>query len=75
MPVIAPNYVLFSYDTFLQNHDNYLSILQNRFYLKKIGEAPRPITKNSYSINPEIKTIIDNNLDWTLEESLGFSKR
>lgn len=75
MPVIAPNYVLFSYDTFLKNHDNYLNILQNRFSLKKIGEAPKPIIKNSYSVNPEIKDIIDNNLDWTLEQSLGFSKR
>ena len=75
MPVIAPNYVLFSYDSFLKNHDNYLNILQNRFYLKKRGESPRPIIKNSYSVSPEIKTIIDNNLDWELEQSLGFSKR
>lgn len=75
MPVIAPNYVLFSYDTFLKNHENYLNILQNRFYLKKVGEAPKPIIKNSYSVNPDIKDIIDNNLDWTLEQSLGFSKR
>lgn len=75
MPAITPNYVLFSYDTFLKNHDNYLNILQNRFSLKKIGEAPKPIIKNSYSVNPEIKDIIDNNLDWKLEQSLGFSKR
>lgn len=75
MPVIAPNYVLFSYDTFLKNHDNYLNILQNRFYLKKIGDAPKPVIKNPYYVNPEIKSIIDTNLDWELEESLGFSQR
>ena len=29
MPVITPNYVLFSYDTFLKNHENYLNVQCN----------------------------------------------
>lgn len=76
MPVITPNYVLFSYDTFLNNHENYLNILQHRFCLKKVGDAPKPYIKKPYLISDEkIKTIIDDNLDWTLENSLGFYKR
>jgi hypothetical protein len=75
MPVIAPNYVLLSYDTFLKNYDNYLNIISNRFYLKKIGSAPEPVNKIPYLVPSYIKEIIDNNIDWAAEESLGFSKR
>lgn len=75
MPVIAQNYVLFSYDTFLKNHHNYLNIVANRFSLKCIGKPPDVKRKDSYMIDPNIKTMIDNNVDWTLEESLGFYKR
>jgi len=74
MPVIAPNYVLLSYDTFLKNYNNYLNIICNRFHLKKIGSSPDPIKKYPYAVPTHIKNIIDNNVDWSLEESLGFYK-
>lgn len=75
MPVVAQNYVLLSYDTFLKNYDNYLNIVSNRFNLKIIGQPPTLQNKNSYLVNSEIKDIIDSNVDWILEESLGFFKR
>lgn len=75
MPVIAKNYVLFSYDTFLTNYNNYLNIISNRFYLRSVGDYPSLLTKTPYLISPKIKQIIDDNVDWKLEESLGFYKR
>jgi|694.fasta_scaffold49250_6 hypothetical protein len=75
MPVIAKNYMLLSYDSFLKNYHNYLNIISNRFYLKKIGQEPELQNKNPYQVPEYIKNIIDNNVDWSLEESLGFYKR
>ena len=75
MPVIAPNYVLISYDMLLKNYESYLNIIENRFYLKTIGSPPALQNKSSYGIPNNIKSIIDNNVDWSLEESLGFYRR
>jgi hypothetical protein len=75
MPIIAYNYVLLSYDTWLKNYENYMNIISNRFCLKKIGTLPSLENKNPYLISPDIKSIIDSNVDWDLENSLGFSKR
>lgn len=75
MPVIAKNYILLSYDNFLKNYDNFLNIIKNAYHLKTVGNPPTLIPKNSLEIDPNIKKIIDDNLDWAVEESLGFYKR
>jgi hypothetical protein len=75
MPVVAPKYVLFSYDTFLKNYDNYLNIIGNIFNLKKIGQPPALQQKNPYILSTEIKSIIDANIDWSVENSLGFYQK
>ena len=76
MPVIANNYVLISYDSFIKNHHNYLNIIGNRFNLKTIGEPPLvEYNKPSYYINDHILEIINNNIDWSLEASLGYFKK
>jgi|688.fasta_scaffold45134_14 hypothetical protein len=75
MPIIANNYVLLSYDFWLKNYENYINIISSRFHLKKIGSPPHLENKNPYMITPEIKSIIESNADWNLEQSLGFYKR
>lgn len=75
MPIIAKNYVLFSYDAFLKNHRNYLNIIGKRFHLKNKGQPPEPIIKNRYNFDSKINTLIDNSLDWEIEESCGFFKK
>ena len=75
MPIIATNYVLLSYDAWLKNYDTYLSIISNRFHLKKNTTSLSVETKNPYLVPDYIKSIIDSYCDWTLEESLGFYKR
>lgn len=75
MPIIAHNYILLSYDSWLKNYHNYLNIISNRFNLKNIGQEPDLWNKHPYQISDNIHTIIDNNCDWALEESLGFFKR
>jgi hypothetical protein len=75
MPVIANNYVLLSYDSFLKNHFNYLNIIGRRFNLKNIGQPPSVIPKISAQFNHEQKNLIDSNLDWEIEESLGYFQK
>lgn len=75
MPIVAKNYVLFSYDSFLKNHYNYLNIIGKKFHLKNKGQAPKPIYKIKYNFDGTIKDLIDNNLDWTVEESLGYFQK
>jgi hypothetical protein len=75
MPVIASNYVLFSYDTFLKNHYNYLNIIGNRFDLKTVGKPPSIAIKSPKTITDEHRKFIEPYLDWKLEESLGYFKK
>ena len=75
MPVIAPNYVLLSYDMLLTNYHNYFNIIANRFYLRKIGSVIDLQNKIPYLVPEYIQDIINLNSDWDLETSLGFTKR
>lgn len=75
MPILAHNYILLSYDTWLKNYHNYLNIISNRFNLRITGSVPSLLDKQPYLIPSNIKTIIDNQCDWNLESSLGFDKR
>jgi hypothetical protein len=76
MPLIARNYVLLSYDSFLKNHNNYLNIIGNRFDLKTKGIPPEvDKDKKPYNINNHILDIINNNIDWDIEASLGFFRK
>lgn len=76
MPVIANNYILISYDSFIKNHYNYLNIIGNRFDLKTVGDPPNvEYNKPSYYISDHILEIINNNIDWSLEASLGYFKK
>jgi len=75
MPVIASNYILFSYDMLIKNYYSYINIISHRFHLKNIGDAPVLENKYPYYVPDNIKHIIDTNVDWSLEESLGFFRR
>ena len=74
MPIIAHNYLLLSYDSWLKNYHKYLTIIGNRFNLKNIGEEPALENKVPYLVPSRIKDIINNHADWSVEESLGFNK-
>lgn len=75
MPIVAQNYVLISYEYFIKNHKNILSIIGEKFHLKKTGEPPESMVKHPYAITNDIKEIIDSNLNWNLEEAFGYTRR
>ena len=41
------------------------------------GEKELPLQRETrcFNIDPEIKKIIDDNLDWEIENKMGFSQR
>lgn len=75
LPFVAQNYVLLRYEDFIRNHRKYLGIIQDRFRLKKIGNAPDAFVKRNIEVNDLEKSIIDSNLDWSVEETLGYYQR
>jgi hypothetical protein len=72
MPFIAQNYVLISYEYFLHNHYRILDTIGKKFYLPSKGIPPDKIHKSPYNMTSEIKSIIDTNIDWQVEETLGY---
>jgi hypothetical protein len=72
LPVIINNYVLMSYDDLKYNHYQTMNIIGNRFNLKTIGTPPPFYGKDPIELSPEIKDIIDNNIDWKVEATLGY---
>lgn len=73
MPIIAQNYVLISYDSFIKNQHNHLNILKYRFNLSQINDSPIVHQKQKYILlDGQIKELINNNIDWSVEEPLGY---
>lgn len=75
MPKFAQNYLLITYESFRLNHNNYLDIISEKYNLPNKGVAPPAIEKFPYGIDPEIKAIIDDNIDWNVEKQFGYYRR
>ena len=73
MPILSSNYALLTYEELVKNNKNVLNLIENRFDLKKIGESPptRPIYNRGFP-EPLFKQIIDENIDWEMEEKIGY---
>jgi hypothetical protein len=75
MPLLAQNYILVSYEEFVNSHKYIMTLIKNRFNLKQVGDPPTPYKKNKKEIEPDIKKYIDDNIDWEIEASVGYYPR
>ena len=75
MPMYAANYVLMSYDSFVRNHMNFLNIIGEKFRLKTISKPPQVHINDPYFVPQDIKEIIESNIDWDLEASVGYFRK
>lgn len=75
MPVIAHNYILITYEEFIHNHYFILDLIGSRFNLHKKNQTSPPAPIKKREIPSDIKTIIDNNIDWTIENFIGYQKK
>lgn len=74
LPVLANNCVLLSYDDLRYSHTKILNIIGSRFNLKTIDDPPPFLGKDPIELTPEIKAIIDSNIDWDIESYFGYFK-
>lgn len=75
VPKLVKNYVFVNYTEFLKDRTAFMKTVCDDFNLNYNENYPT-IRNTSYPVeNKEIKMIIDDNLDWTLENQMGFFRR
>lgn len=76
MPLVASNYVFLTFEDLLLNYENTIRIIGSRFNLPIKGHflEVRPLIKRSFP-SDDIKQLITNNLDWSVENSIGYSQQ
>jgi hypothetical protein len=62
------------YEDLIYNYSNIMNTIQYRFNLKLEQKLPEPHQPIIRSVIPEYKDIIDNNLNWKTENSMGYFK-
>jgi hypothetical protein len=75
LPLSSENYVFLRYEDLVYNHHNILNTIKEKFFLKQIHTFPLPTFVRKRKISIEDKSIIDSNLDWSLENKLGYFQR
>jgi hypothetical protein len=75
MPIIAHNYILITYEEFIYNHYFILDLIGSRFNLHKKHQTAPPAPIKKREVPPDIKTIIYNNIDWTVENFIGYQQK
>jgi len=71
---LARNFIFLRYEDLCYNHENIMNTIQYRFRLKLKKELPKPKPIKYREIIPEYKSIIDDNLNWETENSMGYFK-
>ena len=72
MPTIAKNYELIKYEDLCKNPLLILESWSDKYNLELNKNFIQPIAKEPYKIEPEIKKIIDENIDWEIENKMGY---
>lgn len=75
MPIIAKNYVLTTYEFMTEHHNQFIDLINKRFFLVKRGIPTTPIIRPKIVLDRNIKNIIDSNIDWSLESIFGYQPR
>jgi hypothetical protein len=76
LPNLVKNYILISYESLTLNRDLYLSIVENTFNItRKTNATLPPIHKPKIREIPQgIKNLISCNLNWTIENQIGYNR-
>jgi hypothetical protein len=71
---LARNYVFLTYENFTSNHDHIMSLIESKFNLQSTKRPPTPHEPVQRHLPPDIKSIIDNNINWNIENQIGYFK-
>lgn len=74
MPTIAKNYEFIKYEDLCNDPWSIVTRWSKKYHLPLNMPILQPIKKEPYHIEPEIKKIIDDNIDWEVENKIGYYK-
>ena len=74
MPTIAKNYEFIKYEDLCNDPWSIVTRWSKKYNLPLNMPILQPIEKEPYHIEPEIKKIIDDNIDWEVENKIGYYK-
>jgi hypothetical protein len=75
MPTLAKNYELIRYEDLCKDPWSIISRWSKKYYLPLNMPILQPIKKEPYQIESEIQKIIDDNIDWEIENEIGYFKK
>jgi len=78
MPILTKktkNYELIKYEDLCFDPWSIITEISKKYLLPMNMPIMEPIEKNPYEIDPEIRQIIDNNIDWKTETLAGYARR
>lgn len=73
LPQCARNFVFLRYEDLANNYMNIMNIFREKFYLKQINQLPNPHPVYNRRLEPKHKSIIDANLNWSIENTIGYN--
>lgn len=75
-PILCDNYIFIKYEDLLNSYSSILDIIETKFNLiRNTHSKVKVIEKTPYKIEPDIKQMIDNNIDWSIENLLGYFQK
>ena len=75
MPQLAQYYKLIRYEDLCVNHNEFLEQISNTYNLSFNKNYLKPKPKQHYPLQSKIVKIINDNIDWDVEQQVGYSKR
>jgi len=75
MPKLTKNYEFIKYEDLCKDHLGFVKKISTKYGLKYNTPMFEPINKEPYKISHKLKYIIDRNIDWQMEEQVGYFKK
>jgi hypothetical protein len=72
MPKLCQNYCLINYETLVSNYQNLLTNISNLFNIKFNNKICKVNAPTEYKLTKHQKTIINNNIEWSIENKLNY---
>lgn len=73
IPHYARNFVFLRYEDLTNNYLNIMALIQNKFNLTQYKNLPESHPVINRKLDIKYKQIIDTNLNWSIENSIGYN--
>lgn len=73
LPNYARNFIFLKYEDLTNNYINVMKLIQNKFNLTQHGNFPISHPVVNRRLETRYKQIIDSNLNWSIENAIGYN--